>query len=154
MATAAIDETAALVRQLADIEAIKQLKARYVRLVDSKQWDEWKTLFTADCVVDTEGGRHEGPDAVAAGVARSIGTNGNTIHRVTMPEITITGPDSAVGTWGQHDVVSVMHKGQEMSFTGYGYYDEEYRRTADGWKILRSSLRRRYTTLQGWKDIG
>jgi len=153
MATATRDETAELVRQLADIEAIKKLKARYVRLVDGKQWDEWKTLFTDDCVVETEGGRHEGPDAVVDGVARSIGAEGNTIHRVTMPEIEITGPDSATATWGQHDVVSVMHKGKEMSFTGYGYYDEEYRRTPDGWKITRSSLRRRYTTLQGWKDI-
>ena len=33
---------------IADIEEIKQLKARYFRLMDTKQWDEWADLFTDD----------------------------------------------------------------------------------------------------------
>jgi hypothetical protein len=29
----------------ADIEGIRRLKARYFRLMDTKQWDEWAELF-------------------------------------------------------------------------------------------------------------
>lgn len=43
-----------------DVEAIKQVKARYFRLMDTKQWDEMAEVFTEDCHVDTSssgGGR-------------------------------------------------------------------------------------------------
>jgi SnoaL-like domain len=33
---------------LAEIEAIKQLKARYFRLLDTKRWDEWREIFSKD----------------------------------------------------------------------------------------------------------
>ena len=39
--------------ELTEIEAIKQLKARYCRLLDTKQWDAWRELFTDDFVSDT-----------------------------------------------------------------------------------------------------
>lgn len=44
---------------LCEIEAIKQLKARYCRYLDTKQWDDWRQLFTDDFVSDTSpsGGR-------------------------------------------------------------------------------------------------
>ena len=34
---------------LLEIEQIKQLKARYFRLMDQKRWDEFAQLFTEDC---------------------------------------------------------------------------------------------------------
>jgi len=36
-----------------DIEAIKQLKARYFRTMDTKDWDGMRTVFTDDVVMDT-----------------------------------------------------------------------------------------------------
>ena len=36
-----------------DIEAIKQLKARYFRTMDTKDWDAMREVFTDDVVVDT-----------------------------------------------------------------------------------------------------
>ena len=39
-----------VVEQLWDIEQIKQLKARYFRYIDSKDWDSFAQLFTEDCV--------------------------------------------------------------------------------------------------------
>ena len=38
---------------LTDIESIKQLKARYCRYLDTKDWDRWRDLFTDDFVGDT-----------------------------------------------------------------------------------------------------
>ena len=40
-------------QQLMDIEAIKQLKARYFRFMDEKRWDEWGQVFTHDATLDT-----------------------------------------------------------------------------------------------------
>ncbi len=39
-----------LVEKLWDIEQIKQLKARYFRLMDTKDWAAWRELFTDDCL--------------------------------------------------------------------------------------------------------
>jgi hypothetical protein len=39
------------VEQLADIEAIKQLKARYFRLMDTRNWAEFGDVFTRDAVL-------------------------------------------------------------------------------------------------------
>ena len=39
----------------ADIEAIKRLKARYFRLMDTKQWDDFATVFAEDAVMDMSG---------------------------------------------------------------------------------------------------
>ena len=36
-----------------DIEAIKQLKARYFRTMDTKDWAAMQLVFTDDVVVDT-----------------------------------------------------------------------------------------------------
>ena len=35
-----------------DIEAIRQLKARYFRALDAKDWELYTSVFTADLVVD------------------------------------------------------------------------------------------------------
>ena len=41
-------EASNLAEKLWDIEQIKQLKARYFRLMDTKDWAAWKDLFTDD----------------------------------------------------------------------------------------------------------
>ena len=38
--------------RLLAVEQIRQLKARYFRLLDTKRWDEFEALFSADAVFD------------------------------------------------------------------------------------------------------
>src|SRR5215813_9500942 len=40
------------VERLITAEEIKQLKARYFRFLDTKQWSEWEDIFTADATLD------------------------------------------------------------------------------------------------------
>jgi hypothetical protein len=40
--------TDGMVQELLDREAIKELKARYFRLVDEQDWDAYRQLFTDD----------------------------------------------------------------------------------------------------------
>ena len=44
-----MDDAAALL----EIEAIKQLKARYCRYLDTKDWQAWRGIFTDDFLSDT-----------------------------------------------------------------------------------------------------
>ncbi len=139
MTAAAMDEMSARMQRLEDIEAIKQLKAKYIRCADTKQWQEWAQLFTEDCRLDTEAGVLEGRDNVVKIISESM-KEGVTVHRVTMPEITITGHDSAAAIWAMQDEVSLIYKGQSHKFRGFGYYHETYRRTAEGWRVKSCKL--------------
>jgi hypothetical protein len=58
------------VEHLADIEAIKKLKARYFRLMDAKNWAEFGDVFTRDAVL--RGGDQEiaGRPAIVEFVSR------------------------------------------------------------------------------------
>lgn len=126
-------------QRLEDIEAIKQLKAKYIRCADTKQWQEWGQLFSEDCRLDTEAGVHEGRDTVVKIISESM-QDGVTVHRVTMPEITITGPNTASAVWAMQDEVSLTYKGQSHKFRGFGYYHETYVRTPAGWRVKSCQL--------------
>jgi SnoaL-like domain len=127
---------------LAAIEEIKQLKARYFRLLDTKQWDEWATVFTADLdawIEDTGDINYSNRDQFVAFV-RGILADAETVHHGHMPEIDVTGPDTARGTWAMFDYVKLTGPERPLELKGYGHYHEEYRRGTDGrWRI--SSLR-------------
>jgi hypothetical protein len=143
MATMQPEEIASQVQRLADIEAIKQLKAEYIRLVDSRQWQAWSRLFTEDCQLELDGGKVEGRDNAVAKVSNSL-ADARTVHRIHQPEVTITGSDTASAVWPMSDFVQGTFGGRALMITGHGYYHEDYVRTADGWRVKHSRLVRQY----------
>jgi uncharacterized protein (TIGR02246 family) len=135
-------------QELLDIEAIKQLKARYFRCMDTKDWDGFRNVFTADAVLEAEGRHREGGDNIAAFISKLL-ADVATVHHGHMPEITITGPDTATGIWAMFDYVE-FPKHPEASFRGYGHYIEEYVREDGDWRIRRLILTRlRVDPLEG-----
>lgn len=124
--------------QFADWLAICNVKARYCRLLDSKDWEGWTDLFTPDCQFDTPGtisGR--GPLAFVASVRSAIET-ARTAHQVHSPEMELDG-DSVRVVWAMQDRVET----ESQAFTGYGHYTERYRRCEDGnWRICALKLTR------------
>ena len=133
------DPTAALQRLL-DVEEIQQLKARYFRCMDTKDWDGFGTVLTADAVMDADGYVGEGRDEIVAFLRRVLDGVVTTHHGHT-PEITITGPDTATGVWAMFDYLTFPGD-PPPGFRGYGHYHEEYVREADGWRIRRVELPR------------
>lgn len=130
----------------ADWLAICNVKADYCRLLDTKDWEGWKQLFTEDCVMDTTGSGGEvthGRDAFVASVRASIET-AKTAHQVHSPLITINGDEADV-IWAMQDRVVK----DEWALTGYGHYTERYVRTADGWKIATQALTRLIMEMDG-----
>ena len=153
------DGTPDSLRRLLDVEEIKQLKARYFRSMDRKQWDEFGRVFARDAVLEVPdvGMNTRGRDEIVAAVSGAlVGTR--TVHHGHMPEIEITGPDTARGTWAMFDYVEWPpgESGDRIGLEGYGHYLEEYVREDGQWRIGRSRLERlRVDPLSGGlPDVG
>jgi hypothetical protein len=125
-----------------DLEAIRQLKARYFRLIDTKQWDALADVFTEDFEGEFEGPHPtvqvSGRDQMVASVRRSL-ADVVTVHHGHMPELELLGEGRARGIWAMVDIVKLG-----AGFTGYGHYFDEYRKEDDTWRIARSRLTRLY----------
>ena len=131
-------------QRLLDIEAIKQLKARYFRFLDTKQWDDWGMVFTEDVVMEVPEAAmvNHGRAEVVGNVGAAL-TGTTTTHHGHMPEIDITGPDTARGIWAMFDYVEwPAADGSRVGLQGYGHYHEEYRRDGDSWRIAKTRLER------------
>lgn len=131
--------------EVKDRLAIYELKARYCRLLDTKQWDEWAQLFTPDYVLDVSaaggGAPIHGRDAAMASVLASIG-QAVTAHQVHFPEITLNG-DEALAVFPMQD--RVIFGAGRPSITGYGHYHDRLVRRDGEWKIAALKLTRLHT---------
>ena len=128
----------------ADLEAIRQLKARYFRLMDTKQWDALREVFTTDVRIDTaedSGTVIDGVDEYMPFLVSMIG-DVTTVHHGHMPEITIVDADTATGIWAMEDELWWPEGSPIQHLHGFGHYHETYRRTADGWRIAEMTLTR------------
>jgi uncharacterized protein (TIGR02246 family) len=139
------DDEAVLVRRLLDREEIKQLKARYFRTLDQQDWDGFAQVFAREAVLEVpEAAMVERGRAAIVAAVRAPLTGARTVHHGHMPEIELTGPDTARGTWAMFDYVEwpPSESGERVGLTGYGHYLEEYVREDGRWCIARLHLAR------------
>ncbi|MBI3978354.1 MAG: nuclear transport factor 2 family protein [Chloroflexi bacterium] len=114
---------------LAEIEAIKKLKANYFWYVDKKMWIELADLFTEDVQFTVRGivvarSRDELVSFISGGLAVR-----KSVHQGHMPVIEVIGPATATGRWAMYDCIEAP----DGSFVeGYGYYTDEYEKGSDG----------------------
>ncbi|HYJ56669.1 MAG TPA: nuclear transport factor 2 family protein, partial [Mycobacterium sp.] len=132
-----MDDAAALLQ----IESIKQLKARYCRYLDTKDWASWRDIFADDFRSDTAsaGGKIiVGADPFVAFTRKSLGDRA-TVHQVHAPEIELTSATTARGVWALEDVVRLA---PGVNLRGYGHYTETYEKVGGHWLITSSRLTR------------
>jgi len=128
---------------LDDIEAIKQLKYAYFRLLDLKQFDELGGLLTEDCTASYDDGKlsYDGREAIVKFLTDSLTDAGIvTQHHGHHPEIVATGPDTATGTWYLVDRVIVP--AADLEIGGTAFYDDRYVRRDGRWLIAHTGYRR------------
>lgn len=138
---------------LVTLREIETLKYRYVRLLDTKAWDELATLFTEDATASYGGGAYtyEGRDEILGFLRRNMDRPGqHTSHKVHHPEIELTGPDEASAMWGLDDVVVDVDFG--ITVRGAAIYSDRYRRDGGEWRIAHTGYRRLYEELQPRPD--
>lgn len=131
-----------------DIEAIKQVKARYFRTMDTKDWPAMRRVFTDDVVIDTTAsggsvvmGADEFLDYIEQTLAGAI-----TVHHGHMPEIQLTSASTATGIWALQDLI-VWPDGSRL--LGYGHYHETYEMAVGEWRIKSSTLTRLHMDFSG-----
>jgi 3-phenylpropionate/cinnamic acid dioxygenase small subunit len=140
-----------IMADLETIEAIKRVKYRYLRALDTKHWDDFADTLTEDIVGEygsSMGKEHRFTNRadLVEFMRTSMPANIYTEHRVTHPEITIDDSDEAEGTWYLQDRVIVP----EFNFMLFGaaFYHDRYRKTEDGWKICATGYQRTYEVTQ------
>lgn len=124
-----------------DVEAIKRLKARYCRCLDTKDWARYRQVFADDVTMDTAeagGGVVTGADEFLAFLRQMIG-DVVTVHHCHTPEIDVTSATTAQGTWAMEDMLR-WPDGSELH--GYGHYYETYEKIDGDWRITSSKLTR------------
>jgi len=124
-----------------DREAILQLKARYFRAMDTKDWSGLRSVFADDVVMDTTasgGGVITGAEQFLAFLREAIG-DVVTVHHGHTPEIELTSPTTATGIWAMEDMLR-WPDGSQMH--GFGHYHESYEKLDGDWYIKTSILTR------------
>jgi len=133
-----------------ELEAIRQLKARYCRFLDAKDAKSWRNVFTADVVVTLDMAvSTRGADPMTAPPVEGVNNfvpmvlggleNAATMHHCHTPEITLTSPETATGIWAMEDWI-IFGNGNELH--GAGHYRETYEKQDGSWRIKTLHLTR------------
>jgi uncharacterized protein (TIGR02246 family) len=133
------------IERLLAVEAIKQLKARYFRCLDTKDWDGYAAVYAEDAVLDTtstQGGAvTRGSAAIAAHVRKHV-DHVVTVHHGHTPEIEILSDTTARGIWAMEDVLRWPAREPFRTMVGYGHYHEDYVKVNGRWRIAQCRLTR------------
>lgn len=134
--------------RLETVEELKRLKARYFLHLDRKDWAAWGQVFAHDAVVDVSAQFPDAPDpevhvmrgrdTIVRSVSGFLGQTA-TAHHGHTPLIEVVSADEATGLWAMEDNL-FMPDGSRM--TGFGHYEERYRREDGAWRIAHSKLTR------------
>jgi SnoaL-like domain len=130
---------------LANIEAIKQVKHAYFRLLDSKEFERLGSLLTKNATSSYESGKysHNGRDEIVSFLSTSLGDRGIVHeHLGHHPEIVLTSATTATGTWYLHDRVIVPAADFELA--GTAIYRDEYEKVDGRWLIRHTGYHRVY----------
>ena len=142
--------------RLMAIEAVRQVKARYFRAIDTKDFEALRQVFAEDAVFDARESRYDPapgapppPDQpVAAGLENIVAfissalATARSVHHGHTPEIEILSETTARAIVPMEDLVRGVRDGRGYQLHGFGHYRETYVKTADGWRIHTSKLTR------------
>ena len=148
------------IERLIAIEEIKQLKARYFRFMDMKQWDDLQTVWAEDAFYDATDALRDGagPETLDQKLGEEWINHGRaaivefirnavdplvSAHHGHMPEIEIHSPESASAVWPMTDTVKKVVEGEiVVTLVGAGHYWETYVKVDGAWQIKTSRLTR------------
>jgi uncharacterized protein (TIGR02246 family) len=139
---------------LVEIEAIKQVKYRYLRAVDTRDWDLLSEVLADDATSAYSSGKlsYEGRDAIISFLRESMPEKDMlTSHKVHHPEIELTGPDTADARWALEDVVIIASAG--LTLRGAAYYEDKMVKVDGQWRIAHTGYRRLYEETSGREGV-
>ncbi len=134
----------AAIDRLVAIQDIEQLKARFMRCVDTKNLpclrDE---VFAPGAEIHFKGADYDisavGWTAIEKFYQDAFTTKKFGMHTAHTPEITVTG-DTARGTWYLHDIFVNLEANTTLQ--GSALYDDSYAKIDGQWRIMYSTYER------------
>lgn len=139
--------------ELLEIEQIKQLKHRYFRYLDCKQFKAMEECFVEDATSSYDSGKHsyEGRAAILGFLQEGLGDPGILHqHHGHHPEITLTGETTATGIWYMDDTVHVVE--HKLKVRGNGIYWDEYVKVDGQWRMQHTGYERVWEYTEVLKD--
>jgi hypothetical protein len=135
--------------RLLEIEAIKQLKYRYFRHLDLKEWEALAELFAPDARSSYGDGKYtyEGRDAIMGFLRGALGRPTIlTAHHGHHPEIELASETTATGTWALWDKVIDLQHGIEIG--GAAFYRDGYVKLAGAWRFQSTGYQRTFEEMK------
>jgi len=133
-----------------DVTEICQLKYRYLRTLDTKQWDEFAECFLPEATGDYNGLVFADRAALVAYMRENLGAGRLTLHQAHHPEIAVDG-DAATGRWYLQDKVIVPEF--RFMLEGAAFYEDRYVRTPAGWRVAHTGYRRTFEMTYDLADL-
>lgn len=146
----------ARMKRFEDLEEIKQLKYKYQRCLDTKDWEGLAETFTSDAITSYSDGQYsfQGLDRIMEFLRSSpLGENRifTGVHHVHHPEIKITSETTATGIWAMYNYM--VNKKQKSGLRILGYYRDEYVKINGTWKISSTGYERIFEEAWNREDI-
>lgn len=131
---------------MADREDIIDLVNLYGLAMDTQRWDLFDRIFTEDCDADYGPGSHW---TDRASFKRDFGGFHDlfdaTQHVMTNHVVMVHGQTASSHTYGAWRLIRHA-AGDPPVWDGTGYYDDQWTRTSEGWRIARRVCRVVYWT--------
>lgn len=142
-------DTVSDIEELLIYQRLTDVKAKYCRMVDNKDWAGFEALFTPDATLDFRGGTTTsvgnavlcGSEAIVETISNAV-ANLTTVHQCHTPEFEILSPTSARALWHMADQLRWPEGSPVRAKSGYGYYHETYEKVDGAWKICAVRLER------------
>lgn len=128
---------------LLDLERIRQLKYRYFRFLDTKDWDGVASCFVPGATAAYPQRECGSRDEIVSFLREAMVPDLVSMHHGHHPEIELDG-DSATGRWYLHDKVMVVP--YDFALEGAAIYTDRYVRTDDGWQMAHTGYERIFET--------
>ncbi len=128
----------------ADRVEIDDLLARYGFALDLRRWDDLRSVFTEDAVIDYDWSTpHSGIEDIVEFFRASASSVAATQHLMHTTLVTGTGEDTAEGiahVTAHHMAAGTPPVPADATFTVTGTYTDRYVRTDAGWRIAHRKL--------------
>ena len=135
--------------ELLEIEKIKQLKARYLRGLDTNNWEVFAGSMSEDCTGRYNSGKlsFDKRDDIVDFMRENLsGDKVITLHQGHQPEIEILDEETARGSWYLQDIVIHLEAG--VRIYGSAIYQDEYRKEDGQWKICATGYQRVFEAME------
>ena len=139
-------------QELIEKSAIQELKARYFRGLDSKDWALFASTMSDDVVGRYSDGQlsFDSREPLVQFMRDNLSTATMlTLHQGHHPEISIDG-NNATGIWYLHDIVIDLTR--KTRLYGAAVYHDEYRKENGAWLISRTGYSRTFECIEPLHD--